>query len=131
MLTVILWNTRRINQGYEKSLKKKHEESGKLWFCIFLADWLSWRHVRTCSEACLRCRALAEAGSLDCMFGSTNSKPVTRGAEFNTLTSGRKKAAIGWEPVYNIFVLHFSKANRWEPGPMLSSARYEYLVLSL
>jgi len=47
------------------------------------------------------------------------------------LTSGRKKSAIGWEPVYDIFGLHFSKANCWEPGFMLSSARYEYLVLSL
>jgi len=57
------------------------------------------------------------------------SHPLAR--LIHTLTSGRKKAAIGWEPVYDIFVLHFSKANHWEPGPMLSSARYEYLVLSL
>jgi len=56
---------------------------------------------------------------------------TTISIDFNTLASGWKKGAIGWEPVYDMFVLHFSKANHWELGPVLSSARYEYVVLSI
>jgi len=53
-----------------------------------------------------------------------NQTSTVCSSQFDPLASGRKKADIGWEPVYDISVLHFSKANSWEPGPMVSSARF-------
>ena len=60
-----LWNFSTQRAKMAKLYASKHGESGKLWFCSFLADWWSWRHIITCDEAHSCCYALTKASDLD------------------------------------------------------------------